>query len=119
MDIKKIMTRFFLVIGIISFTFFVVGLLVDIRSFDETKGGYESPYENYTGQPINFSALDQTHEGILGRGYVIDFHMNCSTGMISVELFKQKINYRVVSERAIKVHKPREACLERGFVPLF
>ncbi|WP_156323868.1 hypothetical protein [Bacillus sp. JCM 19034] len=49
----------------------------------------------------------------------MDFHLNCTTGMISFELYNQNIDYRVVSERAIVVHKPREACMERGFSPEF
>ncbi|MED4454098.1 hypothetical protein [Metabacillus fastidiosus] len=50
---------------------------------------------------------------------MLDFHLNCTTGMISIQLFRQNLNYRIVSERAIKVHKPREACETRGFTTTF
>lgn len=117
--LKKIAMTGFMVIGVVSFFLIVIGLYLDISRFDETSGGYEPPYENYTGEPIDFAALDQSNEGIIGRGYIMDFHLNCTTGMISFELYNQNIDYRVVSERAIVVHKPREACMERGFSPEF
>ncbi|MBS3681069.1 hypothetical protein KGF86_12720 [Ornithinibacillus massiliensis] len=109
----------FLYFGIIVFVLLLGGFISDLRNFDRTKGGYEAPYEDYTGEPINFDELDQSNEGMIGRGYVMNIGLNCTTGMISFEIFKQKVDYRVVSERAIKVHQPREACIKRGFEPEF
>ncbi|MCK0471192.1 hypothetical protein [Halalkalibacter sp. APA_J-10(15)] len=117
--IKKITMVGFMIFGMVMFLLLVIGLYLDISRFDETSGGYEPPYENYSGNPIDFSALDESNEGIVGRGYVMNFHLNCTTGMIGFELYGQQIDYRVVSERAIVVHQPREACMERGFSPEF
>ncbi|GAF12482.1 hypothetical protein JCM19046_3710 [Bacillus sp. JCM 19046] len=109
----------FALIGFVASTLFIGGLVADIRAFDETSGGYEPPYEGVTGDPINFDELDQTNEGIVGRGYSIDILLNCTTGMISFEFFKQRIDFRVASGRALAVHKPQEACEKRGFEPAF
>ncbi|MED4128756.1 hypothetical protein [Shouchella miscanthi] len=105
--------------GLVSIIMFIGGLVADLRAFDETSGGYEPPYENFTGDPINFDELDQTNEGIVGRGYSVDILLNCTTGMISFEFFNQRFDFRAVSERAIAVHKPQEACIKRGFEPTF
>lgn len=115
---KTVMITFF-VFGVVSCTLFVVGVALDLRSFDETSGGYEPPFEGWTGTPIDFSVLDQSNDGIIGRGYVLDVHLNCTTGMMAFEWYGQKFDYRVVSERALKVHKPDEACIARGFTPQF
>ncbi|MDN3523556.1 hypothetical protein [Halomonas ramblicola] len=31
----------------------MLGVIADIRSFDETRGGYEPPYTGFTGEPID------------------------------------------------------------------
>ena len=49
----------------------------------------------------------------------MDVHIHGTTGMISFELFGKKINWRTPSERALKVHQPREALNRRGFAPKF
>lgn len=93
----------------------VVGFVADIRATDRTSGGYEPPYTGYTGEPIDWEAQDQTNEGLLLRGYVFDWRVDCGTGMISIDMFGGSFDYRELSERAIVVHKPGEACEARGF----
>lgn len=98
----------------------VVGLAVDIGNFDRTSGGYEPPYEGWTGTPTNWDAFDKTPEGFGLRGVVLDTYVNCTTGMISVRvLHLYRVNVRPLSERALKVHKPRKACYKHGFEPQF
>lgn len=92
---------------------------MDISEFDNTSGGYEPPYEDFTGEPLNFDEMDISATGFVGRGYVINAHLNCHTGMISIELYGQMINYRVFSERALAVHQPQVACAANGFDPQF
>ncbi|EZH64671.1 hypothetical protein DH09_19275 [Bacillaceae bacterium JMAK1] len=106
-------------IGALSTLLFIGGLILDLRSFDETKGGYEPPFEDFTGEPINFDELDQYSEGIVGRGYTVNILLNCTTGMVTFEFFKLQFDVLTVSERAIAVHKPQEACIKRGFNPEF
>lgn len=57
--------------------------------------------------------------GMARRGHVLNFLVDCTTGMISIEVFKLKIPFRKRSPRALAVHKPREACEARGFQPAF
>jgi hypothetical protein len=35
----------------------VLGLIADIRGADSTKGGYEHPFEGWSGKTIHFSAI--------------------------------------------------------------
>ena len=52
-------------------------------------------------------------------GYVLDVRVNCTSGMMHFDFFGIAVQFRKFSPRAIAVHKPREACLERGFTPEF
>ena len=94
----------------------VLGLVADIRSFDRTSGGYEYPFEGWSGETIDFTVMYQTNEGLYKSGYVIDLFFNCNTGLITWEIFGLlKGEFRKVSERAIVVHKPQDECKARGF----
>ncbi len=106
-------------LGVMWTGLIMIGLIADFASFDRTKGGYEPPYTGYTGAPTDWSVADRTAQGMARRGFVTTMLVNCTTGMIGVEVFKQEINFRVFSPRALAVHKPREACRERGFDPKF
>jgi hypothetical protein len=117
--IGTVLKRVLLTLGVLLTGLLLTGIALDIASFDRTKGGYEAPYTGYTGEPTDWSIADRTSKGMARRGYVITVLVDCTTGMISVEVFKQEIDFRVFSPRAIAVHKPREACRERGFDPKF
>ncbi|MDQ7728535.1 hypothetical protein [Halomonas sp. SpR8] len=92
---------------------------MDFRSFDQTQGGYEPPYTDVTGQPIHWEKLDTTKTGMVHRGHVVDVLIDCRLGMMTFDVFGLEIPWRRFSERAIVVHKPRDACEERGFSPIF
>lgn len=109
----------FTFIGILYTLYFIIGFVIDITTFDQTKGGYEAPYEGWTGQPVNWDNMDQTSTGLVKRGYVIDVHLHGTTGMMTFELFGLRYDWRTPSDRALKVHKPREALIKRGFNPTF
>ena len=109
----------FAALGVVLSGALIAGFMTDVRNIDHTSGGYEAPYTDWTGTPIDWSAGSVSATGIRGRGYVFDTLVDCTTGMVSFELFRQRIDYRPVSPRAIAVHKPREACRERGFDPRF
>ena len=109
----------FAVLGFAITVLLIGGSVADIRGFDRTSGGYEPPYTNFTGEPMDWSLTYDTDEGMLGDGYVIDVHINCTTGMISFDVFNQVFDWRPFSDRAIVVHEPRQACEQRGFSPEF
>ena len=96
----------------------VLGIVADVRSIDRTTGGYEYPFEGWSGETINFSAMFLTKEGLYKNGYVVDQFYNCNTGLITWEIFGLiKGEFRKFSERAIVVHKPQDECKARGFDP--
>lgn len=99
--------------------FFIAGIVADVRGFDPTRGGYEPPYTNYTGNPIDWSSVETTRTGMRKAGYVIDVTVDCTSGMMSFEVLGLTFPFRTFSERALVVHRPREACTERGFNPRF
>lgn len=109
----------FAALGVLSISVIIIGIVLDIQDFDRTKGGYEAPYEGVTGDPVDWYSLDQTPSGIAKRGHVINVLVDGTTGMISFEIFRQKIDFRPFSDRALVVHKPREAFVAMGFKPEF
>lgn len=119
MTIRKYLIGTFAALGALAAVFLVAGLVQDVRSFDGTSGGYEPPYTDYTGEPIDWAMLDITSEGMAHRGHVVNVLINCTSGMMSFELFKVTVPFREFSNRALAVHKPREACAARGFEPAF
>jgi hypothetical protein len=111
--------RAFAILGALLTGLLLFGLARDAASFDTTRGGYEPPYTGYTGEPIDWATLDVTATGMVGRGRVINVLIDCTSGMMHFEFFGAAIPFRPFSPRAIAVHKPREACIERGFSPAF
>ncbi|AQU83165.1 MULTISPECIES: hypothetical protein [unclassified Halomonas] len=117
--VKKTIVAGFALIGFVSVLLLCIGLVMDFRSIDQTQGGYEPPYTDFTGQPIRWQELDSTATGMVHRGYVVDVLIDCSSGMMTFDVFGLAIPWRHFSERALVVHKPRDACEERGFSPRF
>lgn len=105
--------------GVVATLLLVVGGIADVRAFDRTSGGNESPYTEYSGEPIDWDETFLTASGMYRPGYVVDTHVDCTTGMISFEAFGLEFDFRELSPRALAVHEPREACAERGFDPDF
>ena len=106
-------------VGGLAITLFVVGFWLDFQDFDRTSGGYEPPYEGVVGEPIDWFALDRTPTGLVKRGYVLNTLVDGTSGMISFEVYGLVIPFRIMSERALVVHKPREAFKALGFEPEF
>ncbi|MCE7948023.1 MAG: hypothetical protein DYG88_11400 [Chloroflexi bacterium CFX4] len=107
---------FLSVLGALALFYIVSGLVVDISEFDMTSGGYSYPYENWTGTPIDYTAMFTTDEGMYKRGRVIELYMNCQTGMVSWSfLGLGRVEWREFSDRAKVVHQPQVACQARGF----
>lgn len=100
------------------FTFFSVLLTIAVLI-----GAYMD-YKNLS--PDNFDTLlDDTRElvvtetGLVQRGRVVDNQLDCSNGMIYIEIYKFQIPFRTVSSTGIDLEKPREACRDQGFAPTF
>lgn len=115
----RIARHTFAVVGVALTALIAIGVTRDVQSFDQTRGGYEAPYTGYTGTPIDWADLDVTATGMAHRGHVVNILINCTTGMMTFEVFKLHIPFRPFSPRALAVHKPREACMERNFSPEF
>lgn len=109
----------FAALGFVLAVLLIGGLVADGLSFDRTSGGYEPPYTGYTGEPIDWEAGHVTNEGFFKDGYVLDLYVNCTTGMVSFEVFQQRWDWRKLSERALVVHRPAEACEQAAFSPRF
>ena len=107
------------VLGFVLTALILGGLVADGLSFDRTSGGYEPPYTGYTGEPIDWEATHVTEEGFFKDGYVLDLYVDCTTGMVSFEVFQQRWDWRELSGRALVVHRPAEACEREGFSPDF
>ncbi|WP_434986347.1 hypothetical protein [Vreelandella zhaodongensis] len=116
---KRALVAGFALIGFVSVLLLCIGLVMDFRSIDQTQGGYEPPYTDFTGQPIRWQALDTTATGMVHRGYVVDVLIDCRSGMMAFDVFGLEIPWRHFSERALVIHNPGDACKERGFSPRF
>ncbi len=97
----------------------VIGSIRDIRDFDRPSGGYEAPFEGVTGEPVDWRSLDLTPTGVAKRGHVLNVLVDGTSGMITFEIFKHQIEFRKFSDRALVVHKPKEAFIALGFDPQF
>jgi hypothetical protein len=115
----SILLKTFSVIGFTAVILLSVALYLDIQKMDKTDGGYDFPYEGVTGETLDWDSMDLTSTGLVRRGHVLNFIVNGTTGMISLEFLGFTFQARKLSERAIVVHKPREAFIKRGFNPEF
>jgi len=106
-------------IGAVAILYLVIGIWLDVRSFDQTKGGYSAPYVGWTGEPIDWESSDRTKEGVVKRGRVIDVFVDLTTGMITFQAAGMRYHWQTFSDRALVVHKPREAAVALGFQPEF
>ena len=106
-------------IGLLSTALFLLGVWLDFQEFDPTRGVYEPPYEGVIGEPIDWFSADRTPTGLARRGRAVNTLVNGTTGMISFRDLRSEIPFRTLSERALVVHRPREAFIELGFDPQF
>ena len=107
------------VVGAAATILFIVGFWLDFRDFDQTRGGYEPPFDGVEGDPVDWLSLDRTSTGVAKRGRVVNTLVNGTTGLISFEIYGLEIPFRPFSERALVVHRPREAFIALGFDPDF
>ena len=53
-----IVIKLFSLIGITLLFVICTGIYLDIKSFDQTKGGYEPPYTAVSGKPVDWDSLE-------------------------------------------------------------
>jgi hypothetical protein len=111
--------RVIVFVALVTVLLVATGAALDYRSFDRTRGGYEPPYEGWTGTPIDWGTTERTEHGFRQRGYVVSAHLDCTSGMLTFEVGPFSIDFRTVSARAIAVHQPQAACEAEGFAPRF
>lgn len=93
-------------------------LVRDVARIDPTSGGYESPYTDVRGEPIDWSAMRVTDTGFRDDGgWLLNTSLDCTTGQLRGHVGPFTFDYRKLSERAIVVHQPQEACEAAGFSP--
>jgi hypothetical protein len=97
MKARRVLWHTFAVTGVAAVVLLATGLLLDLRAFDQTRGGYEPPYTGYTGPPIDWSLVDTTPSGMARRGRVVNVLIDCTSGMITLEWFKLRIPFRELS----------------------
>lgn len=114
-NLPTIIIRIFATIGVLFTVYLGSALTIDIGNLDRTRGGYEAPFNHFTGEPLRFEDVVHTAEGGLIRGRVLDSLVSCETGAWRFELFGFGFEYRGVSERALAIHRPQVLCRERGF----
>lgn len=117
--VRRVAVGAFAVIGVVTTGLVIGGVAYDYLSFDQTSGGYEAPYTDFTGTPVDWDAAARTNDGFLDAGLVVDTRLNCSTGLVTFTFYGVEVPFRVMSNRALVVHRPVEACEEYGFEPDF
>lgn len=115
----SVLARVFAGLGLATVVLLAVGIVADYRGFDRTRGGYEPPYTGYTGEAIDWMEAYVSEDGFFANNYVLDTDVNCTTGMITLDLFGLRFDYRTFSERALVVNEPRAACSAAGFTTQF
>lgn len=107
------------IIGAVAILGGSIGVIFDYQDFDRTSGGYDAPYTDWTGTPIDWNAGAVTSDGFYKPGRVIDVSLNCTSGMVTFHAFGFAQDWRKVSPRAIAIHQPRQACEAADFEPQF
>lgn len=102
-------------IGLALPAYLIGAAALDIAGTDQTRGGYEAPYTDFTGTPIQADQVALQDDTLVIRGRVLDSEISCRTGMWVFDIVGFDIPYRTVSERALVIHRPQEVCRAAGF----
>ncbi len=103
-------------IGLIFSIWFTLSTVSEVSVIDQTSGGYEYPFEGWTGTPTDYGTWYATPTGLFFDGRAADLHINCTTGRLVISVLSTiDYNFRDFSDRAKVVHQPQMTCRERGF----
>ena len=83
----KAIAGVFSIIGFSLTLMISIGLYLDVQEMDHTEGGYEPPFTGVTGEIIDWDSMDRSNTSLIRRGHVVNFIVNGTTGMISLEFF--------------------------------
>lgn len=104
------------VIGLVFSIWFTVATANEVSVIDLTSGGYEYPYEGWTGTPTDYDTWYATPNGLFFDGRSADLSINCTTGRLTISVLSTiDVPFRDFSDRAKVVHQPQVTCRERGF----
>lgn len=113
---RKGLLGFFALTGLTTVVLLIVGIVIGIQDADRTNGGYEYPYQGWTGTPIDYPSWYLTETGLFLPGPIVDQDLNCTTGALTLKVFGIiEVPFRPLSDRAKVVHQPQIACQDKGF----
>lgn len=103
-------------IGTVFSLWFTVTTYAQVSTIDLTDGGYEYPFEGWTGTPTDYDTWYAAPDGLFYDGVAADLHINCTTGRLTISVMSTvDVPFRDFSDRAKVVHQPQMTCRARGF----
>jgi hypothetical protein len=107
---------FFALTGLATVVSLLVAVVIGVQDADRTNGGYEYPYQGWTGTPIDYPSWYLSEKGLFLPGPIVDQDLNCTTGQLTLKVFGIiDIEFRPLSDRAKVIHQPQVACRDKGF----
>jgi len=102
-------------LGFLALVLLIVGIFLDSEQI--------RPFFGRTGDDhhdsIHLEHFDETNTGLVWRGYVVDVHLNCRTGLTTFEAYYQRLDYERLPAELVERHRAREICIAHGFQPQF
>ena len=120
----KIVYYIIFIFGLSYSYFLVVGLVIDVRSLDKLAVDQESFYES-TDAEITSPYIDQVSFGVIKRGLMSDYYIDCSNGLINFRLHGGYIldysNFlkKDFWEYIFTIYTLKEICIAGGVTPSF
>lgn len=110
----------FALIGFVATIFVVTALWWDLHQMDPDNGYFRKGETRVlAGESISFENVDATPTGYVRRGLLLDLHLECRSGGMSLEFFKWRLDVGKMAESDVQLHKPQAACKKRGLQTLF
>lgn len=103
-------------IGLVFSIWFTATTYAQVSTIDLTSGGYEYPFDNWTGTATDYDTWYAAPDGLFYDGVAADLHINCTSGRLTISVLSTiDVPFRDFSDRAKVVHQPQMTCRERGF----
>lgn len=120
----KVVYYIIFIFGLSYSYFLVVGLIIDVRSLDKLAVDQESFYES-TDIEITSPYINKTSSGVIKRGLMSDYYVDCSSGLINLRLHGgSTLDYsnflkKDFLEYIFRIYTLKEICIAGGVVPSF
>lgn len=104
--------------------FLIVGLVIDVRGLDKLAVDQESFYES-TDTKITSLYIDPASFGVIKRGLVSDYYIDCSNGLINFRLHGgstfdySNLLKKDYWEYIFTIYTLKEICIAGGVTPSF